>query len=137
MQIAAKLGIVETHLALYSAVKADLNDVELLQFAFKQNEIDGLFVGHLKSGAKVLVPVEAKVRDDIYPNQIQAKVEALRRVGPSDGVISILPIALKVVGKSMIHVFEFPMVSIDGAGASVGAPFAESCYTLVPEVAGV
>uniref|UniRef100_E6Q867 Uncharacterized protein n=1 Tax=mine drainage metagenome TaxID=410659 RepID=E6Q867_9ZZZZ len=141
MQVASKLGIIETHLALKSSVKDVLVHVELLQLGIKQNlaEIDGLYLGHDKDQNAILIPVEAKIRDDIYPSQVYAQAEALCKMRGLQGhnIRRIIPMAIKVIGPSTVYVVEFPPVDFSCESTSQQEPYSESIYELIPEIKGI
>jgi hypothetical protein len=141
MQVAAKLNIIETHLALHSSAKNELVHVELLQLGIKQNlaEIDGLYLGHDERGNGILIPVEAKVRDDIYPSQVYAQAEALcnMRGLQNRNIRRIIPMAIKVTDRATVYVVEFPSVDFAGEAISQQEPYSQSAYVLVPPVSGI
>lgn len=141
MQVAAKLNLIETHMALHSKVREQLAHVELLQLGIKQNlaEIDGLYLAHDIHGYGILVPVEAKIRDDIYPSQVYAQVEALKamRTLQNKRISRIVPLAIKVTAPSRIYIVEFPAIDFDGENVLRQDKCAESTYRLVPHVAGI
>jgi hypothetical protein len=121
MQVAVKLRLIQSHLALWSEHK--FVEVSDLQQNIKQYgaEIDGLFLGKVTADNAMVITVEAKRRREaILDSQIAAQVGAVMRMGsihrnldaiagtPED--FYVLPMALKVVGDSVVYIAEYERV---------------------------
>lgn len=140
MQVVAKLHIVETHFAVNSP-EHQLDYVELLQLGVKQNraEIDGLYIARNVNDDSCLISIEAKIRDDIYPTQVFAQVDALRSMRniQDRGIRKIIPLAIKVVAKSTIYIAEFPSVPFSGSVPPDGPPVGHGLYKITPDINGI
>jgi hypothetical protein len=138
MQVSDRLNLIQTHLAR-SEESHDICYIELLQLGIKQlkTEIDGLYLAQTFSGRAKLITVEAKVRDDIYLNQIVDQVEAVQQMRKiHSDVDSIIPIAIKVDSRSIIRVVQFTEVPLSGPAGDLAVEWQQR-YKLWPEVAGI
>src|SRR6266699_1784737 len=121
MQVAAKLRLVQSHLALCS--ERVFIEVSELQQNLKQSgaEIDGLFLGKVNSNNSMLITVEAKGRnDDILQVQVVAQVNAamkmksiqrnLEAIAGEVNKFYILPMAMKVIEDSVVYIAEYKPV---------------------------
>ncbi|HEV7737410.1 MAG TPA: hypothetical protein VGO47_08595 [Chlamydiales bacterium] len=118
MQVAVKLYLVQSHLALCS--KNNLIQVSELQQNIKQSkaEIDGLYLGKITADNSMLITLEAKgKKDDILESQIVQQVNAVMSMksihrnldeiaGNADNFF-VLPMAMKVIDKSIIYIAEY------------------------------
>lgn len=140
MQVVANLHIVEAHFAINSQ-SHNLDYAELLQLSVKQTraEIDGLYISRDTSGDSSIICIEAKIRDDIYPMQVFAQVEAVRSMRGlrEQGIKRIIPLAIKVVARSTIYIAEFPSVPFAGVAILEGEPAIHALYQITPEVNGI
>jgi hypothetical protein len=116
IQVVTRLKLVETHLAVFSHHNAV--QVDHLQSSIKlsRTEIDSLYLALVADDgaegvtSEVLVTCEAKgPRDDILEEQVARQVEAIFSVGVFDQA-RVIPVALKVVGKSLVHLVEFDAI---------------------------
>ena len=138
MQVADRLNIIHTHLARSSA-KHDISYIELLQLGVKQlkTEIDGLYLAQTSGTRAKLITVEAKVRDDIYLNQILDQVQAAQEMRSiQSDVDSVIPIAIKVESRSIIRVVQFSEVPLSETATDLTVEWQER-YKLWPEVNGI
>lgn len=142
MQVAVRLFIIESHLAIHSS--NNLIYVDHLQMGIKQPlaEIDALYLGRRQGknneGDELLITVEAKVKDDIYDGQIRAQVEAARQMkGLNKKARDILPMALKALGNNKLFVVEFETVKVGDEIPKVLQVNNKHVYSLHPEVKGI
>jgi len=107
-----------------------------------KSEIDALFLATEKddsgTGNEILICCEAKGRgDDILADQIVRQVQALFDASGMDQNM-IIPIAVKAVGPSQVHVIEFEAVSReDSKSVTLLKPVSQAVYELVPVVPGI
>ena len=149
MQVAAKLRLVQSHLALCS--EQSFIEVSELQQNLKQSgaEIDGLFLGKVTSHQSMLITVEAKGRtDDILQVQIAAQVTAVMRmksiqknleaIAGNINEFYILPMAMKVIEESVVYVAEFEPVKYVKDGRVVAVSLVrESLGQIMLSVEGI
>lgn len=142
MQVAVRLHIIETHLALYSPI-SDIRQVDHLQMSLKHPvaEIDGLYLAIRLHGVnleELIITCEAKGRnDDILPNQILRQVKTAFTL---NGVTQhkVIPMAIKVVGSSEVFVVEFQVIDrTQIANVAALAIVSQAVYTLHPAVPGI
>lgn len=135
-QVGVRLRVIESHFALRSMTSVD--EVTFLQTGVKLNlgEVDAAY--SLVDGADTwLVAVEAKSRRErIHVPQIlraaaQLLLDARTRRQQIAGVI---PMAVKVLGPSQLHVVEFDP---DTGAGSTGAVVVDSVIELKPPVTGI
>ncbi len=149
MQVAARLRLVQSHLALCS--QRVFIEVSELQQNLKQSgaEIDGLFLGKITSQNSMLITVEAKGRgDDILQSQIAAQVNAVmkmksiqRNLAAIAGDVNqfyILPMAMKVIEESVVYIAEFEAVKYVKNGRITAVSLVkESLCQIMPAVEGI
>lgn len=149
MQIAARLRLVQSHLALCS--QRVFIEVSELQQNLKQSgaEIDGLFLGKVTSRNSMLITVEAKGRgDDILQSQIAAQVNAVMKmksiqknlaaIAGDENEFYILPMAMKVIEESVVYIAEFEAVKYVKNGKITGVTLlTESLCQIMPPVEGI
>lgn len=144
IQVIARLRIVETHFSLYSPRKANVRQIDLLQMNVKlsKTEIDALFLlqelDTSNSIREVMVTCEAKGgRDDILPSQILAQAKAPFTMKGSDAQL-VVPIAVKCVGPSQVHLVEFEQVTRSTYEAVEALMVvADSLFVIEPSVPGI
>lgn len=142
IQIAVRLRIIETHLALFSP-KQFLH-VDHLQMSVKvrPSEIDALFLAteHIDKAEQreVIVCCEAKsLRDDLVEEQLVRQIKTIFRQKAVTQDVA-LPIALKAVGRSRIYVVEFETIERRAATQLDSLTIvSEAVYHLKPEVPGI
>lgn len=142
IQVAVRLKLIETHLALFSPRNIVMIDHLQMNVKLSKSEIDALFLGvEQAEGGETrtfLIACEAKsTRDDIIEEQIIRQVQALARLS---GVKQeyILPIAIKAVGASEVFLVEFDIVQkADAPTIETLIPISEAVYELVPPVPGI
>ena len=150
-QVCVRLRLVETHLALVSAL--EVVQVDHLQMSVKlgPTEIDAMYLVIEETGAagaagaagtgatrEVLLTCEAKGRsDDILEGQVVSQVRSA--FGLSDtGQDRVVPVAVKAVGPSEVFVVEFEAVGRAEADDLEDLQVASSAvYELVPPVPGI
>ncbi len=142
IQIAVRLRVIETHLALFSP--RQFIHVDHLQMSVKlqPSEIDALFLATERIGEadlrEVIVCCEAKsLRDDLVEEQLVRQIKTIFR---QKAVIQdiALPVTLKAVGISQIYVVEFdPIIRSDAAHLDALVVASEAVYHLKPEVPGI
>lgn len=138
IQVAIKLGLVETHFALYSNVK--VIEVNHLQIGIKLRltEVDSLYAArYLDEGSEkaLIITVEAKKRRQrILPDQIVRQVKAAFTETP---VGLVVPIAMASTGGG-IYVAEFMPIRRADADALESLEISkEVLYRLKPPVKGI
>lgn len=144
IQVAVKLLVVETHLALHSPL--EVIEIDHLQVGVKlrRTELDSVYSGtYLEGGVQksLLVTVEAKGRGQrILREQIVNQVEAAFKEVPS--ISRVVPVAMSIVktasGESGIHFIEFESFT-DVKLVTVAAliPASQQIYVLHPPVKGI
>lgn len=142
MQVLVRLRVIESHLAIFSA--REFEQIDHLQMSVKLRgaEIDALYLGieRLESGStsEVIICCEAKGRrDDILEDQVLQQTKAvfgMRAVTQS----VVLPIAIKALRPSEVHVVEFDAVSRAAVSSIVSLTVAsEAVFELIPTVPGI
>lgn len=149
MQIAVRLRLVQSHLALCS--QRIFIEVSELQQNLKQSgaEIDGLFLGKVTPQNSMLITVEAKGRsDDILQSQIAAQVNAVMKmksiqkniaaIAGDENEFYILPMAMKVIEESVVYIAEFETVRyVKNGKITAVALVNESLCQIMPPVEGI
>lgn len=144
IQVAVKLQVVETHLALHSPL--DVIELDHLQVGVKlrRTELDSVYSGvYLENGVEqpLLVTVEAKGRGQrVLREQIVNQIKAAFELVPN--VSRVVPVAMSIVktasGESGIHFIEFH--SFTDASLVTEAsllPASQQIYVLRPPVKGI
>jgi len=144
VQVSVRLHVVETYFALFSARSATVRQVDHLQNALKlrRTEIDALFLGIEETAPGVfeefLITCEAKrVGEDIISEQVLAQAKAVFSL---DNVTQpfVVPIALKSIGPSKIHIVEYDIVTKDAADKTEALSIVnQQVFDLVPPVPGI
>ena len=142
VQVLVRLRVIETHLSLFSARR--ILQIDHLQMSVKlaKSEIDALFLAIEETAdggtRELIVSCEAKGRrDDILEDQVLRQVAAV--LGMSGVTQSmVLPIVIKALGPSEVHVIEFDAISRSDADAQQSLSVAsEARYQFVPSVPGI
>lgn len=139
-QVAIRLRLIELHLATCSPRRFLQLDHLQMSVKLRKSEIDALFLGIEDVGEgrsrEVLVTCEAKaLHDEIVLEQIQRQVTAvfaMRAVTQEE----IIPVALKALGPSLVHVVEFEGVRREEAAPDLRV-VSNALYELTPPVPGI
>jgi len=139
-QVVARLNILATHFAL----KRGSNTVQfdLLQIAVKlgKAEVDALFLMTVDDGSiqrKIFVPAEMKGRrDEIEVEQIARATNAVLAMVKA-GECTVIPVAVKVVGHSLLYIVEFQECNRNVDDANPLAVASEAVYLICPAVPGI
>lgn len=142
IQVIARLRIVEAHFSLVSP--RNIKQLDLLQMSVKLagTEIDALFLAQeeVSPGVfeEVIVTCEAKRgRDDVLEDQILRQAKApfsMRQITQN----RVVPISVKCVAKSTIHVVEFKSISrAESASVDHLEIACDSLFEIKPPVPGV
>lgn len=140
-QVLVRVRLIETHFSLFSGKR--VIQVDHLQMAVKlrQSEIDAVFLATEQPagpGSEFLISCEAKgKRDDILETQLMSQVGA---IFASKGIAQdrVVPVAVKVVGASLIHLVEYEEVTRAAYPALKGLKVVRDVlYELVPPVPGI
>jgi len=141
IQVAVRLRLIQTHLALFSY--REILQVDHLQMSVKlrRTEIDALFlaVEEVEQGhCEVLVTCEAKTgRDDILPDQVLEQVRAVFRQ-PAITQDVVIPLAMKTLGSSEVYLVEFePVGRAEIEQTSELNVASAAIYELSPTVPGI
>jgi hypothetical protein len=142
IQVAVRLRIIETHLALFS--RRQILTVDHLQMSVKLQpaEVDALFLAVEQlpdlSTRELIICCEAKsLRDDIVEEQVLRQVQAIA-AQPAVTQALVLPVALKAIGASTLFVVEFEAVAREEAASTTALqPVSDAVYELVPPVPGI
>ena len=139
IQVAIKLGLVETHFALYSGIQViELNHLQI-GIKLRLTEVDSMYSATYLDSAgekrQLIITVEAKKRRQrILPEQIVRQVKAAFNETPVDLVV---PLALASVGGG-IYVAEFAPVGREQSDDLESLELAtEVLYKLKPPVKGI
>lgn len=149
MQIAGKLRLIQSHLALCSELT--FIEVSELQQGLKQSrsEIDGLYLGKVDRVRSMLITVEAKGRhDDILQIQVVQQVNAVMKMKSIHNNLEaiagdvndfyILPMAIKVIDESVVYVAEYEPVKYVKKGNITSITLVrESLCQIMPPVEGI
>jgi hypothetical protein len=136
-QVGVRLRIIETHFALASPLNA--REVTFLQTGVKlgRGEVDAAYSLVDDVGDQWLIAVEVKGRGErIHLPQLWRAALALfeAALAREQNVLGVIPVALKVIGDSRIHVVEFEAERGQG---SAGTVVADSIIELRPTVTGI
>ena len=144
VQVAVRLRVIETHLTLFSP--RNIVNVDHLQMSAKLGgaEIDALFLaveeceGSSERRRELIVTCEAKgPHDDIIEEQICRQVSTISRQRAVSQEF-ILPLAVKVIGRSRLLVGEFDVVPRAQAATLQSLSLVSAAiYELVPPVPGI
>lgn len=136
-QVAARLRILETHFAVTSDF--DATEMTFLQTGIKMgnSEVDAAYSLTDGAGDLWLLAVEAKGRrDKIHVPQVLRSAASLYAQAQARGqnAQGVIPMALKVIGRSRVHVVEF---APDQGAGSDGTIVTDSVIELHPHVPGI
>lgn len=142
IQVIARLRIVEAHFSLVSP--RSIQQLDLLQMSVKLagTEIDALFLAHeeVSPGVyeEVIVTCEAKGgRDDILEDQIVRQAKAPFSM-KSIKQHRVIPIAVKCVSASLIHVVEFEQFTRETQTSTEHLTVScDSLFEIKPPVPGI
>jgi hypothetical protein len=140
-QVAVKLRIIETHLAIHSPRRVVQLDHLQNGVKLRRSEIDALFLAVEEVGEvleELIVTCEAKsLREEVVADQVLRQVKAVFHL---EGVTQdlALPLVLKAIGESLVQVYEFDVVAREDADDLEELTLASSAvYELVPHVPGI
>lgn len=144
VQISVRLHVVETYFALFSARKATVRQIDHLQNAVKlrRTEIDAVFLGVEEptegNFQEFIVTCEAKrAGEDIISEQVLAQAKAVFTLENVKQPF-VVPIALKSIGPSRIHIVEYDEVRREDAEALEALTIVnQAVFELVPPVPGI
>lgn len=144
LQVAVRLRVIETHLSLFSSRKDRIRQVDHLQNSVKlrESEIDAIFLGieEITPGEfqQFIITCEAKrEHEDLNLEQLVRQPQAAFKTEAVTQDV-IVPMALKVVGHSKIHVIEFAEVRREDAEALETLTIeSDAVYSLLPPVEGI
>jgi hypothetical protein len=144
VQVSVRLSVVETYFALFSSLRATIRQVDHLQNALKLNktEIDALFLGiqEIAPGnfQEFMITCEAKrVGEDIISEQVLAQVKAVFKLKNITQAFAV-PIALKTISPSRIHIVEYEAVKREDADALQALNIVnQAVFDLEPAVPGI
>jgi hypothetical protein len=144
VQVSVRLHVVETYFALFSSRKATIRQVDHLQNALKlrKTEIDALFLGieEITPGnfREFMITCEAKRKgEDIIAEQVLAQVRAVFNLENVTQTFAV-PLALKSISPSRIHVVEYSEVKREDAEAlEVLSIINQAIFDLEPAVPGI
>jgi hypothetical protein len=139
MQVLVRLRVIETHFCLFSAT--GFQQIDHLQTGVKlgrRSEVDAVYLaraGELDPGS--LICCEAKgLRDDILVDQLIRQVRAMFAQDTSPD--SMIPVAAKVVGPSLVHIVEFhPVLRDVAADLQVLTIASQAVYEFIPPIPGI
>jgi hypothetical protein len=139
MQVLVRLRVIETHFCLFSST--GFQQIDHLQTGVKlgrRSEIDAVYLARaeeLDPGS--LICCEAKgLRDDILVDQLIRQVQAMFAQDTSPD--SMIPVAAKVVGPSLVHVVEFhPVLREVAADLQVLTVASQAVYEFIPAIPGI
>jgi len=144
LQVAVRLRIIESHLSLFSVRKERIRQVDHLQNSVKlnQTEIDAVFLaleeGESGSLRELLITCEAKrENEDLNMEQLMQQPRAAFRLKSVKQDV-VIPMAIKTVGASQIHVIEFAeIMRADIEKTEALTISSDSLFTLRPSVPGI
>jgi hypothetical protein len=144
VQVSVRLHLVETYFALFSKRCSAIRQVDHLQNALKlrRTEIDALFLGieELPDGTldEFIITCEAKrVGEDIIAEQVLQQVRAVFSLSNITQKLAV-PLALKSIGPSLIHIVEYDAVSREDAESIEALAIVDQAlFELVPPVPGI
>jgi hypothetical protein len=142
IQVVTRLRILETHFSVYSKRKAQQLDLLQLNVKLNRTEIDALFLLIESSDSgdleEVIVTCEAKgAREDIIEEQILQQAQVAFRLVETKHH-RVVPVAIKVVGRSKILVVEFAEILRESVGGTTSLTVAsKSLFEIVPDMPGI
>lgn len=144
VQVSVRLHLVETYFALFSSRRDTVRQVDHLQNALKlrRTEIDALFLGveEIAPGKfqEFIITCEAKrVGEDIIAEQVLQQIKAVFKLDNITQPFAV-PLALKSIAPSQIHVVEYGDVRREDAEALETLTIVnQAVFELVPAVPGI
>jgi len=144
VQVSVRLHLVETYFALFSSRRSKIRQVDHLQNALKlrRTEIDAIFLGieEITPGifSEFMITCEAKhVGEDIIEEQVLQQIKAVFKLDNITQSLAI-PLALKSIAPSRIHVVEYNEVRREDAEAlEMLTMVNQAVFELVPPVPGI
>lgn len=140
--MAPSLRIIESHMSLFSPRRKTLKQIEHIQNAVKLRvaEIDAIFLAieeSEKSGSReFVITCEAKQKkEDFNLDQIRKQPTAIFGKMPNHHLV--VPIAVKAIGPSTIHVIEFAAFERDAEAETSLVMVSQAIYELEPAVPGI
>ena len=142
IQVLVRLHVIETHLSLYST--RNILQIDHLQMNVKLHltEIDALFLAieQLRPGItqEVIVNCEAKgLTDDIIESQVISQAQSVFQSQSIHQDI-VIPMAVKPLRQSVVHVVEFEAISRSAAPSTTTLTIAsDALYQFIPPVPGI
>lgn len=143
-QVAVKLRLIETHLALFS--QHAVRQVDHLQMSVKlrKTEIDALYLAHLKGTSagqfeRMLVCCESKQNNErILEEQVESQMRAAFDTTDISIVCPIAMVATRHEGSRGVHVVEFQSLKRNEVPDFLELERVSSCfYKLHPDVTGI
>jgi len=144
LQVAVRLRIIESHLSLFSQRKERIRQVDHLQNSVKLNktEIDAVFLA-LEEGQdgklrEFLITCEARREgEDLNMEQLVQQPRAAFALKSVKQDV-VIPMAIKTVGASRIHVIEFAEIRREDVETTDTLTISsDSLFTLKPSVPGI
>jgi hypothetical protein len=142
IQVLVRLHVIETHLSLYST--RNILQIDHLQMNVKLHltEIDALFLAieQVSPGVtqEVIVNCEAKgLSDDIIESQVISQAQSVFQSQSIHQDI-VIPMAVKPLRQSVVHVVEFDAISRGTAPSTTALTIAsDALYEFIPPVPGI
>jgi hypothetical protein len=143
LQIVVRLRIIETHLSLFSPRRAFIRQVDHLQNSVKlaRSEIDAVFIAIEETEEGViresLITCEVKQQnEDLNLGQLLRQPKAAFDSGIKQPLV--IPIAIKAIAPSQIHVIEFAgILKSEAAETDLLTKVSDAVYILEPPVPGI
>lgn len=144
VQVSVRLHVIEAYFALFSTKRSTIRQVDHLQNGLKlrRTEIDALFLGIEEPSPgrfeEFLITCEAKtVGQDIIVEQVLQQAVAVFKLG-NVAQSFVIPIAIKAISASRIHLVEFSAVKRAEAEEIQTITIAnQAVFNLVPPVPGI
>lgn len=142
LQLAVRLRVIETHISLFSPKREIIRQIDHLQNAVKLrfSEIDAIFLAieepDLGKYRQFLITCEAKASgEDVTVEQLVRQVQGILEAMPDQH--SVVPMVIRSLGHSNLHVVEFQEVSRAQAPAITElVKLSEAVFELRPPLPG-
>jgi len=143
IQVAVRLRVVESHMALFSPLASSIAVVDHLQNSIKlrKSEIDALFLALVSDTnnklSDLLITCEVKrEREDVLMEQILRQPRAI--FGALPDIHCVLPLSIHSIGSSRLHLTEFDVVTREELDLIDELPIIKDViYELRPAVPGI